>query len=284
MDQITSKLETLISHYCADFSRQLRELSETLDHALEARGISSESASDVFGLVHRMAGAAHCMGYKDIGRAFDDFASRLKKADTMPQDELVASLTSIRAKVRNMEDFSSNLNPARSKLLQRLNLSSFDEACDVGVTNSSEVTGSLQRILAKERILIAEDDPHVQEMVETCIKGMGCENVIVANSGSEVLPLLHTFQPTLIITDWHMEPLDGHELLQLIRGGKVSVDENTPVIFFTSEKEKAQQRFLSRSGANKVLTKPVLPNAIWTAVAQTVEKKYHIRKKLNAVA
>ena len=114
MDQITSKLETLISHYCADFSRQLRELSETLDHALEARSISSERASDVFGLVHRMAGAAHCMGYKDIGRAFDDFASRLKKADTMPQDELVTSLTSIRAEVRNMEDFSSNLNPARS--------------------------------------------------------------------------------------------------------------------------------------------------------------------------
>ena len=95
MDQITSKLETLISHYCSDFAGQLRTLSETLDHALEARSISSDSASDVFGLVHRMAGAAHCMGYKDLGRAFDDFANRLKKTDTMPQEELVTCLTSI---------------------------------------------------------------------------------------------------------------------------------------------------------------------------------------------
>lgn len=284
MDQVASKLEALISHYCSDFSKQLRTLSETLDHALEERSISKDKSCDVFGLVHRMAGAAHCMGYKDVGRAFDDFANRLRNLDAKPQDELVNTLTEIRAEVRNMEDFSSNLNPARSKLLQRLNLSSYDEACDVGVTNAAEVTGSLQRILAKERILIAEDDPHVREMVETCISGMGCEHVIVAQSGSEVLSLLHAFQPTLIITDWHMEPLDGHELLQIIRSGKVAIDENTPVIFFTSEKEKAQQRFLSRSGANKVLSKPVLPSAIWAAVAQTIEKKYHIRKKLNPAA
>ena len=78
------------------------------------------------------------------------------------------------------------------------------------------------------RVLIADDEPHLRELLRDFLTGEGYAVVTVA-SGAEALVAVPTFQPDVILLDMVMPGLYGRDILDALRRDGVTV----PVILMS---------------------------------------------------
>jgi len=95
------------------------------------------------------------------------------------------------------------------------------------------------------RLLIADDEPHVRELLRDFLAGQGYEVVTVA-TGRQVLDTVPTFQPDVILVDMIMPGLSGTDVLDAVRQRGVTV----PVILISGNRVPTCEGFFG------VLTKP----------------------------
>ncbi len=74
-------------------------------------------------------------------------------------------------------------------------------------------------------VLVAEDDPAGVELMETVLHGLGIENIIIAESGTEALKAFDEFQASigLIKSDWNMPGLTGGQLFEEVRAERENI-------------------------------------------------------------
>jgi CheY-like chemotaxis protein len=98
---------------------------------------------------------------------------------------------------------------------------------------------------ASGRVLIADDDPHVREMLREFLAGRGYE-VATAATGGQAIDAVPTFQPDVILIDRLMPDLSGTDVLDVLRRAGVTV----PVILMSGHQATAHEGFFG------VLQKP----------------------------
>jgi CheY-like chemotaxis protein len=98
---------------------------------------------------------------------------------------------------------------------------------------------------ASGRVLIADDDPHVREMLREFLAGRGYE-VATAATGGQAIDAVPTFQPDVILIDRLMPDLSGTDVLDALRRAGVTV----PVILMSGHQAAAREGFFG------VLQKP----------------------------
>ncbi len=105
-----------------------------------------------------------------------------------------------------------------------------------------------------KKILVIEDEPEMRRNLLTILK-LEKFQPVGAENGRAGLAAVHRDKPDLILCDVMMPELDGHGVLEALRG-----DENTasiPFIFLTAKGEKEDLRSGMNLGADDYLTKPV---------------------------
>jgi two-component system OmpR family response regulator len=95
------------------------------------------------------------------------------------------------------------------------------------------------------RVLIADDEPHVRELLRDFLAGQGYEVTAVA-TGAQALDAVRTFQPEVILVDMLMPDLSGREVLRSLRRASVSL----PVILISGNPDIVGEGFFG------VLRKP----------------------------
>ena len=94
------------------------------------------------------------------------------------------------------------------------------------------------------RILVVEDDENLQLLYRSVLEHAGF-SVVTASSGTEALARLENFHVELIITDIMMPEMDGYELLESLRDGKIEL----PVLMITAKADfEDKTRFPVRNG------------------------------------
>lgn len=107
----------------------------------------------------------------------------------------------------------------------------------------------------RARILIVEDDPAVQRVLERMLRKNGFTNVTRVPDAEVALDLWATRPPDLALVDLHMPGTSGFEFLERIRdedGGA----EFLPVIMLTGDASPDVRRRALDLGAHDFLTKP----------------------------
>ncbi|MBN2422321.1 response regulator [Candidatus Woesearchaeota archaeon] len=84
--------------------------------------------------------------------------------------------------------------------------------------------------MAKKKIMIVDDEPHLIELVRAILEAESFE-VVTASNGQEALDLLKTVKPDLILLDMMMPSMSGREVCEKIRAN--SKTKNLKVIFLT---------------------------------------------------
>ncbi|TFG89151.1 MAG: response regulator [Gemmatimonadales bacterium] len=107
--------------------------------------------------------------------------------------------------------------------------------------------------MAKSRILIAEDEPHLREVLHIQLELAGFE-VIEACDGEEVLELAQHVRPDVILLDVMMPRKDGYEALKSLRASYAT--RFIPIIMLTAKDTKEDVLNGVQGGANDYLTKP----------------------------
>ena len=102
----------------------------------------------------------------------------------------------------------------------------------------------------KQRILVADDDSNIAELISLYLTKEGYE-VKKAADGREALQLIESFNPNLLILDIMMPEMDGYEVCREVR--KTS---RIPIIMLTAKGETFDKVLGLELGADDYVAKP----------------------------
>jgi two-component system, OmpR family, alkaline phosphatase synthesis response regulator PhoP len=114
-----------------------------------------------------------------------------------------------------------------------------------------------------KKILIADDEPDILEIVQYNLQHEGYE-VTTAKNGNEAIELAKRFNPDLIILDIMMPGKNGIEVCNILRMQPAFND--TLIIFLTALSDEGTEVKGLETGADDFITKPVSPKVLISKV------------------
>ncbi|HEY3415508.1 MAG TPA: response regulator [Armatimonadota bacterium] len=123
--------------------------------------------------------------------------------------------------------------------------------------------------MAREKILVVEDEDDIQELVSYNLSKEGYQVTCVA-TGEEGLQSARAWQPNLIILDLMLPGIDGLEVCKVLKHQEPT--RQIPVIMLTAKGEESDVVSGLELGADDYITKPFSPR-ILVARARTVLRR-----------
>lgn len=116
---------------------------------------------------------------------------------------------------------------------------------------------------APKRILIADDEPDILEIVSYNLQNEGFE-VYTAKNGDEAIERAKLLHPDLIILDIMMPKKTGVEVCNILRSQ--SLFQDTIIIFLTALSDEESQIKGLETGADDYISKPISPKVLISRV------------------
>jgi DNA-binding response OmpR family regulator len=129
----------------------------------------------------------------------------------------------------------------------------------------------LKHNLAELRVMVVDDSSNMLNLISTILHAHGVRNSFEALDGHSALAEFRHFKPDIIITDWHMEPMNGVEFVREVRRGKNSPDPFVPIIMLTGHTEMSLVVEARDAGINEFLVKPISPKSLSARIAAILE-------------
>jgi two-component system alkaline phosphatase synthesis response regulator PhoP len=134
------------------------------------------------------------------------------------------------------------------------------------------------------KILIADDEPDILEILSYNLSGEGYE-VVTAKDGDDALEKARRTRPDLIVLDMMMPKKNGMEVCETLRAQ--AIFKETPIIFLTAMNDESTHIKGLETGADDYISKPVSPKVFLSRVnallRRTNKKQTGILKLENMV-
>ena len=85
------------------------------------------------------------------------------------------------------------------------------------------------------RVLVVDDELAMREFVVNALRRIGIQTIENCADGAQALKVAAQFKPDLILTDIHMQPLDGLEFVRVLRRHPNAELRHTKVIFMSAD-------------------------------------------------
>lgn len=109
-------------------------------------------------------------------------------------------------------------------------------------------------------VLVVDDSALARKMIRRTLNKMGIEKITEADDGSQAIPLIQANRYDLIVTDFNMPEVDGHELLRFIR--RKSNQSSVPVLMVTTEGDAGKLAAIQQDGVSAIMDKPFEPSEV----------------------
>lgn len=120
-------------------------------------------------------------------------------------------------------------------------------------------------------VLVVDDNKHMRNLVKSILHALGIKNVREVGDAAEAFKELQRFSADLVITDWHMEPLDGLDFVRLVRTAKDSPNPYIPIIMLTGHTELVRVMEARDAGVNEFLAKPISARGLYARMVSIIE-------------
>ncbi len=117
-------------------------------------------------------------------------------------------------------------------------------------------------------VLIADDDPHIREVVRFALRRENIE-CVEAGDGAEALRLFTESKPDLLILDILMPELDGTEVCRHVR-----LRSNVPILFLSSKSDEIDKVVGLEIGADDYVAKPFSPRELVARVRALLRRSH----------
>ena len=119
------------------------------------------------------------------------------------------------------------------------------------------------------KILIAEDEPDIRDLVAFTLRFAGYE-VVTGTNGEEAVQVAQKEYPDLILLDVRMPRMTGYEACKLIKADPKLRD--VPVVFLSAKGQESEIRDGMEAGAEEYLLKPFAPDQLTERVRSILAK------------
>lgn len=126
----------------------------------------------------------------------------------------------------------------------------------------------------KKRILIADDEPHIQDVIDFALQNAGFDTVLAAD-GAEAMKAFDEGAIDLIVLDVGMPNMDGLEVCRTVR--KTS---DCPILFLSARDEEVDRIVGLEIGGDDYVTKPFSPRELVARVNVILKRARQTDAKL----
>jgi len=126
----------------------------------------------------------------------------------------------------------------------------------------------------RPKILIADDNPQILELLEAYLEPLGVE-VVLAADGQAAVAAVERERPDLILLDIMMPKRSGFEVCRSLKDDPRYRD--IPIIMVTALNELGDVERARKSGADDYLSKPVNKIQLLERVQSLLRVRYHKR-------
>jgi len=123
--------------------------------------------------------------------------------------------------------------------------------------------------MLKEKILIADDDPDILDVIRITLEAEGYQ-VIEAHNGEEAVEMVKKSAPDLLITDLKMPRMCGDEVCKMLK--QDILIQHMPVIMLTGKGEVTDKIHGINSGADDYIVKPFEPQELVARVRMMLRR------------
>lgn len=116
-----------------------------------------------------------------------------------------------------------------------------------------------------KRILVVDDEPPIQEVIQGCLEELADWEVWTALSGPEGLQLAQSGQPDGILLDVSMAEMDGLAVLQALKANPAT--QAIPVVLLTARVQASDRAQFAELPIAGVIQKPFDPLALVDQIA-----------------
>ncbi|MDQ0248748.1 two-component system OmpR family response regulator [Sphingomonas kyeonggiensis] len=115
-------------------------------------------------------------------------------------------------------------------------------------------------------ILVADDDPHIRQLLVFALAKAGLETIEAAD-GEEALQIAESQAPDLIVLDINMPRMDGLEVCRRLRA-----EGGLPILFLSSRDDEIDRIIGIELGADDYVTKPFSPREVVARVMAVLRR------------
>ncbi len=119
-----------------------------------------------------------------------------------------------------------------------------------------------------QKILVAEDEQDIQELIEFTLRYGGYEVICVLN-GEEAYDVARKELPDLILLDIRMPVMSGIEACKLLKSDPAT--QNIPIVFLSAKGQKSEIKEGFEVGAVDYLLKPFSPEDLYKRLKEILE-------------
>ena len=132
---------------------------------------------------------------------------------------------------------------------------------------------NIEDCFANRHFLVVDDEAFIRTVVGRFLKGSGAANVVEAPDGGAAIAAMVDYPLAFdaVISDIHMLPVNGIELLRAIRAGQDGLKRDTPVLILTVDSEADLVAEAVALGADAFVLKPIRREDLIERVVHVLE-------------
>ena len=119
------------------------------------------------------------------------------------------------------------------------------------------------------KILIAEDEHDIRELIIFTLKFAGYE-VVAVKDGQEAVERIPEEMPDMILMDVRMPRMTGYEACRLVKAEEATRD--IPLVFLSAKGQDAEVEEGLDAGATEYLLKPFAPNELIDKIKEVMDR------------
>jgi two-component system phosphate regulon response regulator PhoB len=124
--------------------------------------------------------------------------------------------------------------------------------------------------MAKEKILIIEDEEDIQELIRYNLKKEGYDNLKVVDTGEKGIRAVSEFMPDVILLDLMLPGMDGLAVCRQLKSNPET--EQIPIIMLTAKSEETDVIIGLEMGADDYITKPFSTKVLVARIKSVVRR------------
>ena len=127
------------------------------------------------------------------------------------------------------------------------------------------------RQLSNIRVLVVDNDRRIAELLLSILESLGFSKIVTCYDGEEALTILREQAIDFMICDWLTGPVDGLQLVELVRREKQGKNQRIPIVMLSGSTERPRVETARDSGITEYMAKPFTARSLCSRIIAIIE-------------